>query len=100
MERARGVELVPLEAGWDDVGSWDAAARLREEQATRTAFRITIDSPGSAVFGERRAVALVDVPNVVVVDTDDAVLVVSRGSTEKVRRIVEELRRRGRGDLL
>jgi mannose-1-phosphate guanylyltransferase len=102
MERARGVEVVPLDAGWDDVGSWDAAVRLRETDSTASHPRgaITIDSPGSAVFGGDRMIALVDVPEVVVVDTEDALLVVSRAQTEKVRQVVEELKRRGRKDLL
>jgi len=102
MERARGVEVVPLDAGWDDVGSWDAAARLRElDPSTVRADRtIAIDSPGSTVFGDGRMVVLVDVPGVIVVDTDDALLVVSREQTEKVRRVVEELRNRGRKELL
>jgi mannose-1-phosphate guanylyltransferase len=102
MERARGVEVVPLDAGWDDVGSWDAAARLRAvEPKGRSGSRpILIDSPRSAVFGGERTVALVDVPDVVVVDTEDALLVVSRDQTEKVRGVVEELRRRKREDLL
>ena len=102
MERARGVEVVPLDAGWDDVGSWDASARLRELDPPRRLAEqsILIDSPGSAVFGNGRMIALVDVPGVVVVDTDDALLVVSREQTEKVRNVVEELRRRKRKDLL
>ncbi len=102
MERAHGVEVVPLDAGWDDVGSWDAAARLRGlGTSTRSeGERILIDSRGSAVFGDRKTVALVDVPGIVVVDTEDALLVVSRQQTEKVRLVVEELRRRGRKDLL
>ena len=61
---------------------------------------ILIDSPGSAVFGDSRTIALVDVPGVVVVDTDDALLVVSRDQTEKVRLVVEVLRDRKRKDLL
>ena len=102
MERAHGVEVVPLDAGWDDVGSWDAAARLRELDPPRelAGQSILIDSPGSAVFGSARTIALVDVPGVVVVDTDDALLIVSRDQTEKVRQVVEELRRRKRKDLL
>jgi mannose-1-phosphate guanylyltransferase len=100
MERAKGVEVVPLDAGWDDVGSWDAASRLQAAARGATDRTIMVDSPGSAVFGHDRLVALVDVPDVVVVDTGDALLVVSRGKTEKVKRVVEELRRTGRTDLL
>ena len=99
MEHARDVRVVPLDAGWDDVGSWDAAARLRPETGTDAARRILVDSPGSAVFEGDRVVALVGVPDVVVVDTEDAVLVVSRRSAERVRDVVERLKR-GRKDLL
>jgi mannose-1-phosphate guanylyltransferase/mannose-6-phosphate isomerase len=102
MERARDVWVVPLVAGWDDVGSWDAAARLREEAAAAVAGPrpLLVDSPGSVVFGGQRLVALVDVPGVTVVDTPDAVLVVSRDASERVKQVVEELRRRRRTDLL
>ena len=100
MERARGVRVVPLDAGWDDVGSWDAAGRLREEQGIAARHEIRVDSPDSVIFSDKRLVALVDVPGVVVVDTPDALLVVSREGSEKVRQVVEELARRGRKDLL
>ncbi len=100
MEHARGVAVVALDAGWDDVGSWDAAARLREAAGLAVGTHIAIDSPGSVIVGERRIVALVGVPDVVVVDTADALLVVSRAQAESVRAAVEELRKRGRDDLL
>lgn len=102
MEQAKDVCVVPLVAGWDDVGSWDAAARLREEAgaSTRGPSPLLVDSAGSVVFGGERLVALVGVPDVTVVDTPDAVLVVSRKASERVKQVVEELRRRGRTDLL
>jgi len=100
MERARDVSVVPLDAGWDDVGSWDAAARLCEESGFASKGSLLLDSPGSVVFEDRRLVALVDVPGVAVVDTPDALLIVSRKSAERVKQVVEELRRRRRTDLL
>jgi mannose-1-phosphate guanylyltransferase len=100
MEQARGVRVVPLDAGWSDVGSWDAASRFREESGVDPRRHMLVDSPDSTIFGEERFVALVDVPGVTVVDTPDALLVVSRESSQKVRQVVEELRRRRRKDLL
>ncbi len=100
MEKARNVRVVPLDAGWDDVGSWDAVVRLRGMTDSGDGRCISIGSPGSAVFGSGRLVALVDLPGVAVIDTPDALLVVSRDSSEKVREVVDELRRRGRRDLL
>jgi len=100
MERAQGVAVVPLAAGWDDVGSWEAAARLALERGAGATGAILVDSPGSVVFEGGRLVALVDVPGVIVVETADAVLVVARTAAERVKRVVEELRRRRRRDLL
>ena len=100
MEHARGVRVVPLDAGWDDVGSWDAASRLLEEAGASSREAILVDSDHSVVFGDRRLVALVDVPGVAVIDTDDALLVVSRENAERVREVIGELRRRRRKDLL
>ena len=101
MERAEGVQVVPLDAGWDDVGSWDAVAALQKDQRPRGAANgLLVDSPDSVILSGGRCVAVVGVPGVVVVETDDAVLVVGRGASERVRRVVEELRARGRNDLL
>lgn len=99
MEKAEGVRVVPLDAGWDDVGSWDAAARLRESEVSRSRA-IVLDSPGTVVFESSRTVAVVGVPGVLVVDTEDALLVVARGASEKVREVVAALRSDGREDLL
>jgi mannose-1-phosphate guanylyltransferase len=96
MERARRVAVVPLDAGWDDLGSWDAAARRSGERDRP----LVVDSPGTVVFGDQRVVAVVGVPDTVVVDTPDAVLVVARSQAERVREIVELLRRAGRTELL
>jgi mannose-1-phosphate guanylyltransferase len=100
MEKASGVEVVPLEAGWNDIGSWDAASRFREEGGAKSRGQILVDSPDAVVFGNERLVAVVDVPGIAVVDTPDALLIVSRRSSQRVREVVEELRRTGRKNLL
>jgi len=100
MEKAKNVRVVPLDAGWDDVGSWDAAARLAESKGRIHGEQIKIDSADSVIFGDRRLIALIDVPGVTVVDTPDALLVVSRESGERVKEVVEELKRRKREELL
>jgi mannose-1-phosphate guanylyltransferase/mannose-6-phosphate isomerase len=100
MEKASRVEVVPLDAGWDDVGSWAAAARLREEFPGKRGRHILIDSEGSVVFGDNRLVAVVDAPGLVVVDTDDAILIVPRERAQRVREIVRELKRSRRKGLL
>ncbi len=100
MEKARRVEVVPLVAGWDDVGSWDAAARLRAASGSGDGA-LRVGSPDSAVFGAGgKLVAIVELPGVVVVETDDALLVVAGDRTERVREVVRRLQETGRDDLL
>ena len=100
MEKASRVVVVPLEAGWDDVGSWDAAARYAASGAAGAGARVILGSEGAAVFGGKRAVAILDLPGIVVVDTPDALLVAPRASSEKMKSLVEAVRAAGRADLL
>jgi mannose-1-phosphate guanylyltransferase/mannose-6-phosphate isomerase len=100
MEKASRVEVVPLDAGWDDLGSWDAAARHASPGSKGRGERVMIGSEGTIVFGGRRLVAVLDVPGVIVVDTPEALLVVARASSEKLKTIVEAVRRSGRADVV
>ncbi len=100
MEKASAVAVVPLDAGWDDVGSWDGAARHPASGVWGRGARVFLGSDGAAVFGGDRAVALVDVPGLVVVDTPDALLIVARESSEKTRDVVRAMAALGREDLL
>jgi len=102
LERASGVRVVPLRAGWDDVGSWEAVQRLGRKGGAAERRVLPLDSPGSVVFGDGtgRFVALVGLPGVVVVDTSDALLVMARDRSEDVKRVVSEIRALGRDDIL
>lgn len=100
MEKAARVAVVPLDAGWDDLGSWDAAARHASAATGGSGERVMIGSEGAVVFGGQRVVAILDLPGVVVVDTRDALLVVPRASSEKMKSVVEAIRAAGRADLL
>lgn len=100
MEKSSNVAVVPLDAGWDDVGSWDAVARMAPARAKRGPAPILLASPDSAVFGGSRLVALLGVRGVVVVDTPDALLVVARDAGERMRDLVRAVRDAGREDLL
>jgi mannose-1-phosphate guanylyltransferase len=97
MEHAPDVIVVAGRFGWSDVGSWAALAELDGTQSKRV---VPIDADGAAVFGNGRMVALVGVENVIVVDTPDAILVCHRDRAQDVRRVVDELARRGLNDLL
>ncbi|NOY82743.1 MAG: mannose-1-phosphate guanylyltransferase [Kiritimatiellaeota bacterium] len=106
MEKAAAVRMVPALFAWDDVGAWDALGRSVPTDASGNVAigaPILIGTAGSIVVNdlgpERMAVAVVGMEDVVVVVTGDAVLVVSRDRAQEVRRVVEELRRRGASQL-
>jgi mannose-1-phosphate guanylyltransferase len=104
MERAAGIACVPAEIGWSDLGSWAAAHDHSAKDAAGNAFGadvVAVGSRGCLVRAPReRLVALVGVEDLVVVDTGDALLVCRKDRAQDVKPVLDELKRRGRGDLL
>jgi mannose-1-phosphate guanylyltransferase/mannose-6-phosphate isomerase len=95
MERTERAAVLPVSYGWSDVGSWQAVWELSQRDADGNAAQgtaIFADARSSYVASEKQVVALLGVENVVVVATDDAVLVASRRSGDGLRRVVERLR--------
>lgn len=98
MEKSSKVKVVASDIGWSDVGSFDA---LYEELPkdidgnTLNPNHITIDSTNCLVYGSERTIATVDVDNLIVVDTGDALLVSQKGSGQKVKKVVERLKTDG-----
>ena len=99
MEKTRRGVMVPFDAGWNDVGSWEALWGLGEKDAgdnVRKGDVISRDNQGCLIFAESRLVAVLGMNNAIVVESPDAVLVAERGRGQEVRSIVDELREEGR----
>jgi mannose-1-phosphate guanylyltransferase/mannose-6-phosphate isomerase len=95
MERTARTAVVPVSYGWSDVGSWQAVWELSERDADGNATQgeaVFIDTRGSYVASEKQLVALLGVDNVVVVTTDDAVLVARREDGDGLRKVVSRLK--------
>ena len=95
MERTERAAVMPVSYGWSDVGSWQAVWELSEHDADGNAAQgkaVFVDARGSYVASDEQLVALLGLDNVVVVTTDDAVLVASRESSDGLRQVVERLR--------
>ena len=95
MERTERAAVMPVSYGWSDVGSWQAVWELSERDADGNAAQgnaVFVDARSSYVASDKQLVALLGLDNVVVVTTDDAVLVASRQSGDGLRRVVERLR--------
>ncbi|WP_041193320.1 mannose-1-phosphate guanylyltransferase/mannose-6-phosphate isomerase [Candidatus Symbiobacter mobilis] len=99
-ELAPGVVL-PLAAGWSDVGAWDALWKVSPKDDDGNAVHGDVllhGCAGSLVQSESRLVACVGVRDLVVVETADAVLVAHKDRTQEVKQIVDALRSRGRSE--
>lgn len=92
------IKMVPLDAGWSDLGAWDAVWKVLPKDDAGNAHMgdvLTTDSHNTLVHATSRLVTLVGVSDLVVVETPDAVLVADRSRSQDVKRIVEAL---GRGE--
>ena len=100
MEKTRRAALVPLAAGWSDVGSWAALHDVlpKDRDGNVAAGDVMIESSTNTyVAAHSRLVVAIGLHDVVIVETDDAVLVVAREHAERVKQVVEALRSRPPG---
>ncbi|SHE27496.1 mannose-1-phosphate guanylyltransferase/mannose-6-phosphate isomerase [Thermomonas hydrothermalis] len=94
MEKTDAAGVLPVEIGWNDVGSWAALWEVSEQDTDGNAHHgdvIAIDSRNSYAYA-RRLVALVGVEDLVVVETDDAVLVARKDKVQQVKDVVARLK--------
>jgi len=99
MEKTSGAVMVPLDAGWSDVGSWAALHEASEVDGQGNVARgdvIFEDSQGCYLYSESRLLAAVGLQDHVVVETKDAVLVAPKSRVQDVKKLVFRLKERGR----
>ncbi len=94
MEKTDTAQVLPVDIGWNDVGSWSALWEVSEQDGDGNAHHgdvIAVDSRNSYAYA-RRLVALVGVDDLVVVETDDAVLVARKDKVQEVKAVVAQLK--------
>ena len=99
MEKTGQAAVVPLAAGWSDVGSWASLLDVSDRDAQGNALTgdvVAVDCTDSYVRAGSRLVAVAGLDGCIVVETKDAVLVVPKARAQDVKKIVEELERQGR----
>jgi mannose-1-phosphate guanylyltransferase len=98
LERSRGVLTVPAEFGWSDVGAWSALRDLLPGATGGSivaAQSVALDARGNVVHAPGKLAALLGVDGLVVVDTEDVLLVSRVEYAQQIRRIHDEVERRG-----
>jgi len=99
MEKTGDAVVVPLDAGWSDVGSWSALHEASAPDAQGNVVRGDVlmeDASGCYLYSESRLVAVVGLADTVVVETKDAVLVAPRARVQDVKKLVARLKELGR----
>ncbi len=99
MERTRKAAVVPADIGWSDVGNWSAVWELSERDGDGNSIRghgATLEAKNVHIRSDHHLTTVVGVDDVIVVTTQDAVLVVAHRHGDKVKQLVEKLRAEGR----
>ena len=94
MENTDAAMVLPVDIGWNDVGSWSALWDVSEQDADGNAHHgdvIAVDTRNSYAYA-RRLVALVGVDDLIVVETDDAILVAAKDKVQQVKEVVARLK--------
>jgi len=93
------IQMVPLDAGWNDLGAWEAVWQVGEQDAQGNVVHgdvLAADTRDSLVYASSRLVGTVGVSNLVIVETADAVLVADRSQSQNVKKLVAALEQRKR----
>lgn len=99
MEKTSDAAVVPLDAGWSDIGSWSALWEIGEKDLQGNVCKgdsLTINTRNSLIHAEHKLVATVGVEDLIVVETKDAVLVAHKDSVQDVKKVVEAIKNDGR----
>jgi len=95
MEKTDSAAVVPLNAGWNDIGSWSALWDIRDKDENNNAVYgdvMLFETKDSLVQSQSRLVTTVGVDNIIIVETKDAVLVANKDQVQNVKQVVEKLR--------
>ena len=103
MEKTPNAVVVPLNAGWSDIGSWTALWEVSDKDDHGNVFKgdvVNRQSRNTYVHADSRLVAAVGLEDLVIVETTDAVLVAHKNNVQEVKHIVEQLKSSSRTEHL
>jgi len=99
MEKTQDAVVIPLDAGWSDVGSWSSLWDIAEKDAQGNAVQgdaMLHDTRNTYIRSEKKLVATVGVEDLVITESDDAILIASKDRVQDVKKIVERIKAEGR----
>lgn len=96
MEKSDRVAVLPLDVGWSDVGNWASLLTILPGDGNKNVVigdHIGVETENSLIYSDNRLIATVGLKDMIVVDTDDIVLVCHKEDAQKVKHLVEELKK-------
>ena len=102
MEKTNKAKVVPLDAGWSDVGSWDALmdSKIKDSLGNVVEGDVTLDQvKNSYLYSTSRLVAASNITDLIVIDTQDALLVTTRDNSLSIKNIVKKLKKNKRTEI-
>jgi len=97
MEKSDKIALIACDCGWNDLGSWEAIYDAMEKDSDKNYTKgdvITIDTEGSYVYSSSRLISTIGVKDLVIIETEDAILVCDKSRTQDVKTVFEKLKKK------
>ena len=101
LEKSNRVAVIPVDMGWTDLGSWESLHKVSDKDNEGNVLRgnvISQETKNSLIFSEKKLVASIGVENLIIVETDDALLVCDMNCSQEVKKLVETLKREKRNE--
>lgn len=88
-EKATHIAAIPVDLDWNDIGTWSAIYDLRSKDSTNVTRGpvVTVDTDGCLIYSDKRLIATLGVSDLVIVETEDAVLIMHKNETERLKEL-------------
>lgn len=103
MEKIDSILMVPLDCGWSDLGSWDALNTIKSEDKDKNILEGNVqalDTQGTTIVAGKKLIAAIGLKDLIVVDTEDALLICSKDDVQKIKTLVGNLKQEDQGKLV
>ncbi len=97
MEKTSKGKIVKLNAGWNDVGSWTALWEIQNKDSNKNVIKgdvIALDTTSSYIRGGKRMIATIGLDNMIIVDSEDSLLIAAKDKIQDVKKVAEEMKKR------
>ena len=103
MEKTKNICVCPLNISWSDVGSWDGVydvLKKDKNQNVKIGNVLDLDTKNSLIIGSKRLISTIDLEDILVVETDDAIFLAKKGSSQKVKELMSFMKMKNQNSLL